>query len=196
MFGNVSSVTGLQAYNSSNSPTKFIINPSGGNVGIGLTNPDSILHVAKSSTTNLPYTTNNALTSIYAYDPSVSSGSYHTIEAIAKELGTSTSSNYRVAIHGTLLNSAGNNWLTAGGIGYQNDLSNYAAGIVGSVNSTCPSGYTCYAGYFTGNVYTTGSYLPSDKRWKKNITPIENSIDLIKKIKTSKLLLGSRKLPK
>jgi trimeric autotransporter adhesin len=36
-----------------------------------------------------------------------------------------------------------------------------------------------YAGYFSGNVYCTGNYLPSDEKLKENIQPIENSLDKI-----------------
>jgi hypothetical protein len=36
-----------------------------------------------------------------------------------------------------------------------------------------------YAGYFSGNVYCTGNYLPSDEKLKANIQPIENSLDKI-----------------
>jgi hypothetical protein len=36
-----------------------------------------------------------------------------------------------------------------------------------------------YAGYFSGNVYCTGSYLPSDEKLKDNIQPMKNSLDKI-----------------
>ncbi|MHC1776313.1 MAG: tail fiber domain-containing protein [Lentimicrobium sp.] len=36
-----------------------------------------------------------------------------------------------------------------------------------------------YAGYFSGNVYCTGSYQPSDEKLKDNIQPMENSLDKI-----------------
>lgn len=36
-----------------------------------------------------------------------------------------------------------------------------------------------YAAYFSGNIYCTGSYLPSDEKLKENIQPIENSLDKI-----------------
>lgn len=36
-----------------------------------------------------------------------------------------------------------------------------------------------YAGYFSGNVYCTGNYLPSDEKLKENIQPIENSLNKI-----------------
>jgi hypothetical protein len=36
-----------------------------------------------------------------------------------------------------------------------------------------------YAAYFSGNVYCSGSYLPSDEKLKANIQPMENSLDKI-----------------
>lgn len=37
-------------------------------------------------------------------------------------------------------------------------------------------GHTNWAGYFSGNVYTTGSYSSSDERLKKNIRPLESTL--------------------
>jgi hypothetical protein len=39
-----------------------------------------------------------------------------------------------------------------------------------------------YAGYFVGNVYTTGSYLPSDLKLKQNIIDITNAMEIINKL--------------
>jgi hypothetical protein len=39
-----------------------------------------------------------------------------------------------------------------------------------------------YAGYFSGNVYCTGSYLPSDERLKENIQPLQNALDKVMKL--------------
>jgi hypothetical protein len=39
-----------------------------------------------------------------------------------------------------------------------------------------------YAGYFNGNVYTTGSYLPSDLKLKKNVEDLSSAMDIINKL--------------
>ena len=44
------------------------------------------------------------------------------------------------------------------------------------------SSSTTYAGYFGGDVYTTGSYLPSDQNLKENVVPFENALSIISKI--------------
>jgi hypothetical protein len=36
-----------------------------------------------------------------------------------------------------------------------------------------------YAAYFSGNIYCTGSYLPSDEKLKENIQPLENVMDKV-----------------
>lgn len=36
-----------------------------------------------------------------------------------------------------------------------------------------------YAAYFSGNIYCSGSYLPSDEKLKDNIQPMKNSLDKI-----------------
>ncbi len=42
---------------------------------------------------------------------------------------------------------------------------------------------TGYAGYFAGNVYTTGTYQGSDVRWKRNIVPLEGALDKVLSLK-------------
>jgi hypothetical protein len=39
-----------------------------------------------------------------------------------------------------------------------------------------------YAAYFSGNIYCTGSYLPSDEKLKENVQPLQNSLDKIMKL--------------
>jgi hypothetical protein len=36
-----------------------------------------------------------------------------------------------------------------------------------------------YAAYFSGNVYCTGSYLPSDEQLKENIQPLQNALEKV-----------------
>jgi hypothetical protein len=42
-----------------------------------------------------------------------------------------------------------------------------------------------YAAYFSGNVYCSGSYLPSDEKLKENIQPMQNALDKIMKLEVS-----------
>ena len=52
----------------------------------------------------------------------------------------------------------------------------FEAGIYGQT----PIGNNRYAGYFDGNVFTTGSYLPSDSKLKSNVTKEFNVSDKLK----------------
>ncbi len=48
-----------------------------------------------------------------------------------------------------------------------------------SLESNNPSSY---AGYFNGNVYTTGSYLPSDEKLKQNIQNFKSAISILSQL--------------
>jgi hypothetical protein len=39
-----------------------------------------------------------------------------------------------------------------------------------------------YAGYFSGNIYCSGSYLPSDEKLKQNIQPMQDALDKVMKL--------------
>ncbi len=41
---------------------------------------------------------------------------------------------------------------------------------------------TGYAGYFSGNVYCSGSYLPSDEKLKENIQPLQNGLEKLMRL--------------
>ena len=42
---------------------------------------------------------------------------------------------------------------------------------------------TLYAGYFSGDVYATGSYLPSDKKLKTNIEEVDDAVKILSELK-------------
>jgi len=65
---------------------------------------------------------------------------------------------------------------------------NYGYGIWGSAYGAGTANYgvlgeatgvNAYAGYFTGNVYTTGLYQSSDRKLKENIKPLKNTAKLM-----------------
>jgi hypothetical protein len=59
-----------------------------------------------------------------------------------------------------------------------NTYSQYSYGIYAGTGTS-----SSYAGYFQGNVYTTGSYLPYARKLKQNITELSSALDLIAKLK-------------
>ncbi len=65
-------------------------------------------------------------------------------------------------------------WFSAG----NSDGANY-----GIYAKTEGSRGTCYAGYFLGSVYCTGSYLPSDSELKTDAAPLEGALSKVMQLK-------------
>ena len=69
--------------------------------------------------------------------------------------------------------------------------SGYGVGLYGASNS--PNGFALIIG---GDSYLVGTqYGPSDRRFKKNIQPMENILDKVKKINVSTYQMDSEKYP-
>jgi hypothetical protein len=52
-----------------------------------------------------------------------------------------------------------------------------------------------YAAYFSGNVYCSGSYLPSDEKLKENIQPMQNALDKVMKLEVKSYNFKSSEFP-
>ena len=92
----------------------------------------------------------------------------------------STSSGSTTYRYGVLSSAGGSGNHHRGIYGTAVDGSSSNYGVYGSA-----SGTNSWAGYFSGSVYTTGSYSSSDQRLKKNIVDLEtsgmlNRLDLLK----------------
>ena len=59
-------------------------------------------------------------------------------------------------------------------------VNSYSANSYGIYAGTGSS--SSYAGYFGGNIYCTGAYLPSDTKLKKNIASVENAMDILNRL--------------
>ena len=59
------------------------------------------------------------------------------------------------------------------------------AGTVYGVYGYAFGGSVNYAGYFSGDVYTTGTYLPSDRKLKKDIKPLNGAMAIINQLSPS-----------
>ncbi len=55
-------------------------------------------------------------------------------------------------------------------------------GVYSSPQGVCTNGGTYYSGYFNGDVFTTGSYLPSDATLKKNFSTQTSVLDKLRKL--------------
>ena len=77
---------------------------------------------------------------------------------------------------------------TSGGDGVHSNVSGtsnygvnaYSANSIGVYGGTGNS--SSYAGYFSGNVFCSGLYSGSDEKLKKNITRVDNAMDIINKL--------------
>jgi hypothetical protein len=79
--------------------------------------------------------------------------------------GVGTGSNYGV-------------WSTVNGIGGAESYAIYGEAFGGNSTST-PA---VWAGYFAGDVYSTGSYLPSDQKLKTNIRKAKSSLERLQQL--------------
>lgn len=164
---------------------------SDGYVGIGTTTPFYRLHVQDSSIAILAQ--GLGTTSSYGiYGTSAIYGVY----GAGKYGVVGSGSNYGTYGAGTDRGAYG-----TGKVGvYGTSSADYGDGVHGTATGTGAYGgyfestssigvyaYTAstssYAGYFSGNVYTSGSYNTSDKKLKKNIAEFTDAMSIIKKLK-------------
>jgi len=86
-------------------------------------------------------------------------------------------SGHHYGLQGYGQNGPGNNYgVYASGAGGNNAYGIYATAYNGTNN---------WGGYFSGSVYTTGSYQGSDRKLKNDIRPLDHAIQLIKELKPS-----------
>jgi len=61
-----------------------------------------------------------------------------------------------------------------------NEAGDFAYAVYGETNG--PLAIVQYAGYFNGDVYTSGSYLPSARKLKNNVQPLTTAIEKLNKL--------------
>ncbi|MEO6488381.1 MAG: tail fiber domain-containing protein [Ferruginibacter sp.] len=82
----------------------------------------------------------------------------------------------RVGLSGTGQGGNVNYGVSASGAGGNLAYGIYAKAELGLVN---------YAGYFSGDVITTGAYFPSDRKLKSSIIPLKNALGILQKLNPS-----------
>ena len=171
-------------YGSSGSFSERMRIKGNGNVGIGITNPDYPLDVTGNlSTTGRFVNTatsvdNSGLAGICYNTPHygyglIGYGGRSGVEGIADLSGTG----FRYGIAGYGANGTGSNYGVYGtAIGGTVAYGIYAAASGGATN---------WAGYFGGNVFTTGTYSSSDRKLKNEIRPLSGALSIINQLKPS-----------
>ena len=163
-----------------------------GNLGIGITSPTQKLHVSGNglftgsitastggiSGTNTSSTGNGVFGSGYygIYGTGTNTGVYGN----GIGFGTGVSGTGFLGVFGTSSATSGDGVraLATGSSCYGvNAYSSLSFGVYGATGT--PS---TYAGYFAGNVFSTGNYLGSDRKLKQNITDFGNAMDVISQL--------------
>ena len=185
-------------YDLSHSPIKprFFISGTGGNVGIGttVTDYDTKLNVENNTSATLPQW--GAKINVLQTTAIPPAGAHN--DRIALEANASTNYIHEAIMYGVIGNSSYGLYNTGGKFkafnvyGFNNGKCiGVDATAIGSQNAygvyaTATSGAsTNWAGYFVGNVYSTGSFIASDKKLKREINPVSNMMERIMKLKPS-----------
>ena len=116
------------------------------------------------------YNTSASGFSQFAYN----TGSANPFDAIRSVISYPTNSGLPAAVYG--LQVANSGW----GIGVNaitNSTNNFSNGIYAQCPFSNSAGF--YAGYFAGRVFSSGSFVISDKKLKKNIMPLENCLNKV-----------------
>ena len=154
---------------------------STGSLGIGTASPTSKLHIANNANSG-------NISSVLITSTLTTSGDNTNIACAARAMGGGGN------ITGIMTSAVANGNGASGNGGTIFGLSAAASansgnsefsgfhviyGIYASAGGDSTTNGDIYAGYFDGDVFTTGSYLPSDETLKSNILPLESSLDKV-----------------
>jgi hypothetical protein len=95
---------------------------------------------------------------------------------VSGRIGVKTAPSYDLHINSTEYTAAYITGSYAGGTAVEVVASGAGSGTWGLYAFATTAGY---AGYFSGNIYCSGSYLPSDEKLKENIQPLQNTLDKV-----------------
>ena len=141
----------------STADARMIIKGATGYVGVGTAAPSYPLHVKGNTTSYMGFYENNSTTGGWALN--------------AEMTTTATAAGSRYGLRSVAWYGTGQNYgVYAYGYGGSASYGIYA--IAGGAT-------TNYAGYFSGDVYSSGSYLPSDKKLKENIVSYDGALNKI-----------------
>jgi len=187
--------------NGSNWEASSIIFNDGTNVGIGTSNPDNLLDIRGNTTStanvcdvNVNYVGTWDVRAISAQSNTtagygfgvVANGGYQGVSAY------NSSGSYAGEGFGVTGTSIGNAGSRFGLYGRADNSGGYVAyGVYGEAFGATSS----YAGYFSGSVYTTGTYQPSDSRLKKSVETLGNANELLSKLKVHTYEYQTEKYP-
>ncbi|MEL6672581.1 MAG: tail fiber domain-containing protein [Bacteroidota bacterium] len=156
-------------FNIYNSATGDIFTVRGdGRVGINDASPAYALEINGNQRTRV--------LNIYNTAPTTTGTSYN--YGLRSSLGISSNTGFPrlYSVYGIISDSDA--YLSYGVYGSASNASQGSYGVYGRTTTSAH-----YAGYFTGDVYTTGVYQTSDARFKENITPIQTGLEKVMALK-------------
>jgi hypothetical protein len=154
-----------------------------GFVGIGNTSPISLLDVRADGLRAANFESSTVFdgTGVYATcasNPGSGTGVFamggaYGVQASALNIGPGN----RYGVKADASGGSGTNYgISSFAVGGDAAYGVYASALFGTIN---------YAGYFAGSVYTTGSYLASDRKLKSGIQPVTNALSIINQLMPS-----------
>jgi hypothetical protein len=144
-----------------------------GRVGIGTAPSTSYqLYNLVPSTSTVAYAQRN-----YFLRNTTTSGTMYGLYSYANR-GSSGVSGSVYGVYGYAYNNTG----TATTFGVRGYVSGASTGTKYAIYGSTAGSGTRYAGYFSGDVYCSGSYLPSDESLKRNISDYDNALDQLSSI--------------
>ncbi len=154
-----------------------------GNVGIGTTSPYYPLEVSGTST-YIGSFENSGTSANSTGVRGLCIGSAGNGTGVEGEAGNTGVAGYadvpgagdRYGLYGDGISGAGYNY----GVYANANGGTYAFGIFASASGSSSGNW---GGYFSGSVYSTGTYQGSDKKLKSDITPLSGALDLINQLK-------------
>jgi hypothetical protein len=169
----------------------LFVDASTNNLGINTVSPSNMLHFESDGRAAWVTLWNNTSANgglKQIYNNATGNGS----RALMGVTNYNLSALQAAAVMGLSLNNTATG---TGGVGVQgsaNNESGYA--VYGNLFFT--GGYSGWAGYFNADVYCGGIYIGSDKRIKRNITPINGALDIVNRIEPVSYKYDTERYPK
>ncbi len=175
---------GLYAGHINSEPNFLALYANYNGVGIGTTNPQYPLDVA-----GMSHFSSNSGTAVSAYSPNSSavlgSSGYIGVEGISNN----ASIGEIYGMYSVATNSSGDDV----GIYAEADVNSGATSY--GVLAVASGGSSNWGGYFTGSIYTTGSYNSSDRKLKNNLKPLDSALSIIDQLKPSEYTYKTNDYP-
>ena len=182
----------ITKWQNANTVTTSQIFDDGTNIGIGTTSGIAKLSVAtNASPIALSVGTNFSDPSGTTYGFTTGANGLNNVNIGTYSFATSATNNFGIyATSG--MGSVNYGLFTTVTGSFSVPSANY--GIYASVNSFVP-GSTDYAGYFSGDVYSSGTYLGSDIMLKDNVAPISNAMSIIDQLQPKTFTFKTAQYP-